>query len=62
MGNAHLELQELDNALVYHNKDLQVGKSRNYEDIKARALSNLGRVYTLQGQFTSVSTQNCSLL
>ncbi|KAL4217492.1 hypothetical protein ACF0H5_023941 [Mactra antiquata] len=51
IGNAYLELGKLNQALDYHNRDLDIARDNNFEDAKSRALDNLGRVYARKGEY-----------
>nr|CAB3267330.1 tetratricopeptide repeat protein 25 [Phallusia mammillata] len=51
IGNAYLELGQTEEALEYHQKDLDISQKHNFQDAKSRALDNLGRVYARVGKF-----------
>lgn len=52
IGNAYLEMDNYDEALKYHEKDLKAAKKREDKEAKSRALDNLGRLYAKQGEYT----------
>ncbi|XP_063041806.1 outer dynein arm-docking complex subunit 4 [Engraulis encrasicolus] len=51
IGNALIDLGDMDKALVHHYKDLELAKQSNQLDPKSRALDNIGRVYARIGNF-----------
>ncbi|KAK2150784.1 hypothetical protein LSH36_389g01003 [Paralvinella palmiformis] len=51
MGNAYIELGELDKALHHHNIDLEMAKKNKLKEANSRALDNLGRVYARSGEY-----------
>jgi len=51
IGNAYIEMDQLDKALKSHQKDLDVCKRNKLEDGKSRALDNVGRVYARMGKY-----------
>ncbi|XP_026180953.1 outer dynein arm-docking complex subunit 4 [Mastacembelus armatus] len=52
IGNALIELGDMDNALNHHQKDLEMAKQCKLQEAMSRALDNIGRVYAQTGQFT----------
>ncbi|KAG7504724.1 tetratricopeptide repeat protein 25 [Solea senegalensis] len=52
IGNALMDLGEMDKALDHHEKDLELAKQCNHSEAKSRALDNIGRVYAHTGKFT----------
>lgn len=56
MGTAHLDRDELDQAMECHQKDLAIAKRIKNEEAEGRALANTGRVYARQGNYNKVST------
>ncbi|XP_019949856.2 outer dynein arm-docking complex subunit 4 isoform X2 [Paralichthys olivaceus] len=52
IGNALIELGDMDNALEHHQKDLELAKQCNHPEAMSRALDNIGRVYAQIGDFT----------
>ncbi|XP_073230927.1 outer dynein arm-docking complex subunit 4-like [Porites lutea] len=52
IGNAYLEMDNYEEALKYHEKDLKAAKKREDKEAKSRALDNLGRLYAKQGEYT----------
>ncbi|XP_029293478.1 outer dynein arm-docking complex subunit 4 isoform X2 [Cottoperca gobio] len=52
IGNALIELGDMDNALAHHQKDLELAKRCKLPEAMSRALDNIGRVYAQIGQFT----------
>ncbi|XP_053386107.1 outer dynein arm-docking complex subunit 4-like isoform X9 [Mercenaria mercenaria] len=51
IGNCYLELNKLNQAMDYHNRDLDIAREYNLEDAKSRALDNLGRVHARKGEY-----------
>nr|XP_046272370.1 outer dynein arm-docking complex subunit 4 [Scatophagus argus] len=51
IGNALIDLGDLDKALDHYNKDLELAKQCKLPDATSRALDNIGRVYAQTGQF-----------
>ncbi|XP_030649491.1 outer dynein arm-docking complex subunit 4 [Chanos chanos] len=51
IGNALMDLGEMDKALDNHQKDLELARQGNLIDSKSRALDNIGRVYARIGKF-----------
>ncbi|XP_028675435.2 outer dynein arm-docking complex subunit 4 [Erpetoichthys calabaricus] len=51
IGNAQIEMGDMDGALQSHEKDLEIAKQNNLMDAKSRALDNIGRVYARIGKF-----------
>lgn len=51
IGNAYLELGKLNQAMDYHQRDLDIARDHNLEDAKSRALDNLGRVHARRGEY-----------
>ncbi|XP_054861302.1 outer dynein arm-docking complex subunit 4 isoform X1 [Amphiprion ocellaris] len=51
MGNAWLDLGDVDKALEHHHKDLELSKQCSMPEALSRALDNIGRVYAQTGQF-----------
>ncbi|XP_026888967.2 tetratricopeptide repeat protein 25 isoform X1 [Electrophorus electricus] len=51
MGNALMDLGDMDKALDNHLKDLELAKQGKLMDSKSRALDNIGRVYARTGKF-----------
>ncbi|XP_037647977.1 tetratricopeptide repeat protein 25 [Sebastes umbrosus] len=51
IGNALIELGDMDQALEHHQKDLELAKQCKFPDAMSRALDNIGRVYAQVGQF-----------
>ena len=49
MGNAHMDLDQLDPALEYFQKDLEIARKKNSDDSLNRALTNMGRIYVRRG-------------
>lgn len=52
IGNAYLEMDNYDEALKYHEKDLKAAKKHDNKEAKSRALDNLGRLYAKSGEYT----------
>ncbi|XP_044038496.1 outer dynein arm-docking complex subunit 4 [Siniperca chuatsi] len=52
IGNALIDLGDIDKALNHHQKDLELAKQCKLPDAMSRALDNIGRVYAQIGQFT----------
>lgn len=52
IGNAYLEMENYDEALKYHEKDLKAAKKQDNKEAKSRALDNLGRLYAKRGEYT----------
>ncbi|XP_070779870.1 outer dynein arm-docking complex subunit 4 [Enoplosus armatus] len=52
IGNALIDLGDMDKALVHHQKDLELAKQCKLPDAMSRALDNIGRVFAQIGQFT----------
>ncbi|KAL7378138.1 hypothetical protein ABVT39_009166 [Epinephelus coioides] len=52
IGNALIDLGDMDKALEHHQKDLELAKQCKLPDAMSRALDNIGRVYAQTGQFT----------
>ncbi|XP_033998675.1 tetratricopeptide repeat protein 25 [Trematomus bernacchii] len=51
IGNALIDLGDMDKALEHHQKDLELAKQCKLPDAMSRALDNIGRVYAQIGQF-----------
>ncbi|XP_063759788.1 outer dynein arm-docking complex subunit 4 isoform X2 [Eleginops maclovinus] len=51
IGNALIDLGNMDKALEHHQKDLELAKQCKLPDATSRALDNIGRVYAQIGQF-----------
>jgi tetratricopeptide (TPR) repeat protein len=51
LGNAYLELGDYNKSLEYHNRDLKIAETKQFNERSSRALDNLGRVYARSGQF-----------
>ncbi|MGH0160690.1 UNVERIFIED_CONTAM: hypothetical protein FKN15_047267 [Acipenser sinensis] len=51
LGNAKIEIGDMDGALECHNKDLEIARQNNLPESKSRALDNVGRVYARIGKF-----------
>nr|XP_015217704.1 PREDICTED: tetratricopeptide repeat protein 25 isoform X1 [Lepisosteus oculatus] len=51
MGNALIEMGDMDGALDNHKRDLDIAKENNLPEAKSRALDNIGRVYARIGKF-----------
>jgi len=51
IGNAHLEMGNLELALQHHQEDFEISKDLQFLDAKSRALDNLGRVHARAGNF-----------
>ncbi|XP_008328173.1 outer dynein arm-docking complex subunit 4 isoform X2 [Cynoglossus semilaevis] len=52
IGNALIDLGDMDAALQHHQKDLKLAEQRSNTEATSRALDNIGRVYAQTGQFT----------
>ncbi|XP_028841969.1 tetratricopeptide repeat protein 25-like isoform X1 [Denticeps clupeoides] len=52
IGNALMDLGQMDEALENHQKDLELAEQCLNIDGKSRALVNIGRLYACTGQFT----------
>lgn len=52
IGNAHLEMENYEEALKFHEKDLKAAKKMENKEAKSRALDNLGRLYAKMGEYT----------
>ncbi|XP_068606424.1 outer dynein arm-docking complex subunit 4 [Brachionichthys hirsutus] len=52
MGNALIDLGDMDQALHHHQKDLELAQQSKDPDEMSRALDNIGRVYAQIGQFS----------
>ncbi|XP_041813827.1 outer dynein arm-docking complex subunit 4 [Chelmon rostratus] len=52
IGNALIDLGDMDKALGHHQKDLELAKQCKLPDAMSRALDNIGRVYAQTGQFS----------
>ncbi|XP_071401543.1 outer dynein arm-docking complex subunit 4 isoform X1 [Centroberyx affinis] len=52
IGNALIDLGDMDKALDHHQKDLELATQCKLSDAKSRALDNIGRVYARIGKFT----------
>ncbi|XP_068192860.1 outer dynein arm-docking complex subunit 4 [Antennarius striatus] len=52
MGNALIEIGDMEQALYHHQKDLELAKQCKDPDKMSRALDNIGRVYAQLGQFS----------
>ncbi|GAA6217988.1 tetratricopeptide repeat protein 25 isoform X1 [Lates japonicus] len=52
IGNALIDLGDMDKALDHHRKDLELAKQCKLPEAMSRALDNIGRVYARIGQFT----------
>ncbi|KAF7668730.1 hypothetical protein LDENG_00290970 [Lucifuga dentata] len=51
IGNAWMELGDMDNALIHYQKDLDLAIECNLPDAKSRALDHIGCVYARTGKF-----------
>ncbi|KAM8945602.1 outer dynein arm-docking complex subunit 4 [Pelodytes ibericus] len=51
IGNAQMDMGQMDAALESHSKDLEIAKQCNLPEAKSRALDNIGRVYARIGKF-----------
>lgn len=51
IGNAYVELGQLNKALKQHQKDLELSRKSDSDDGKSRALDNIGRVYARLGKY-----------
>nr|XP_014350291.1 PREDICTED: tetratricopeptide repeat protein 25 isoform X1 [Latimeria chalumnae]XP_014350292.1 PREDICTED: tetratricopeptide repeat protein 25 isoform X2 [Latimeria chalumnae] len=51
IGNAQIEMGDMEAALEYHKKDLEIAHEHDLLDAKSRALDNIGRVYARIGDF-----------
>jgi tetratricopeptide (TPR) repeat protein len=51
LGNAYLELGDYEKSLDYHNRDLKIAETKQFNERSSRALDNLGRVYARSGKF-----------
>ncbi|XP_054402383.1 outer dynein arm-docking complex subunit 4 isoform X3 [Pongo abelii] len=51
IGNAQIELGQMEAALQSHRKDLEIAKEYDLPDAKSRALDNIGRVFARVGKF-----------
>jgi tetratricopeptide (TPR) repeat protein len=51
IGNAHLELGHVDVALEHFEKDMQIATEEDYVEAKGRAFFNLGKAYTIMGNY-----------
>ncbi|KAM3863785.1 outer dynein arm-docking complex subunit 4 [Diretmus argenteus] len=52
LGNALMDLGDMDKALEHHRKALDLATQYKLPDAKSRALDNIGRVYARIGKFT----------
>ncbi|XP_040047921.2 outer dynein arm-docking complex subunit 4 [Gasterosteus aculeatus] len=52
IGNALMDLGDMDKAIQHHQKDLELAKECELPDAMCRALENIGRVYAQFGRFT----------
>ncbi|XP_037331864.2 outer dynein arm-docking complex subunit 4 isoform X2 [Pungitius pungitius] len=52
IGNALMDLGDMDKAIEHHQKDLELAEECKLPDAMARALENIGRVYAQFGRFT----------
>uniref|UniRef100_A0A673BIZ4 Outer dynein arm-docking complex subunit 4 n=1 Tax=Sphaeramia orbicularis TaxID=375764 RepID=A0A673BIZ4_9TELE len=52
IGNALIELGDMNKALDHHQKDLELAKQCKLPEAMSRALDNIGRVYAQTAQFT----------
>ena len=57
LGNAALDVNDLQQALDYHQRDLNLGKTKGNDEAISRGLSNVGRVYARLGQFDKVCSK-----
>ncbi|KAG8566052.1 hypothetical protein GDO81_013074, partial [Engystomops pustulosus] len=51
IGNAHMDMGQMEEALQSHKKDLKIANECNLPEAKSRALDNIGRVYARIGKF-----------
>uniref|UniRef100_A0A8D0HBX7 Outer dynein arm-docking complex subunit 4 n=1 Tax=Sphenodon punctatus TaxID=8508 RepID=A0A8D0HBX7_SPHPU len=51
IGNAHIEMGQMGEALQSHKMDLEIAKENELPDAISRALDNIGRVYARIGKF-----------
>ncbi|KAM4598220.1 outer dynein arm-docking complex subunit 4 [Polymixia lowei] len=52
IGNALIDLEDMEKALDHHRKDLELATQCDLPDAKSRALDNIGRVYARIGKFS----------
>uniref|UniRef100_A0A8D3A4E8 Outer dynein arm-docking complex subunit 4 n=1 Tax=Scophthalmus maximus TaxID=52904 RepID=A0A8D3A4E8_SCOMX len=52
IGNALINLGDMDKALVHHQKDLELAKLCNHSGAMSRAMDNIGKVYAQTGHLT----------
>ncbi|XP_029365136.1 outer dynein arm-docking complex subunit 4 [Echeneis naucrates] len=52
IGNALIDLGDMEKAIDHHQKDLELAKQCKLPEAMSRALDNIGRVYARLGQFT----------
>uniref|UniRef100_A0A8D3C175 Outer dynein arm-docking complex subunit 4 n=1 Tax=Scophthalmus maximus TaxID=52904 RepID=A0A8D3C175_SCOMX len=52
IGNALINLGDMDKALVHHQKDLELAKQCNHSEAMSRAMDNIGKVYAQTGHLT----------
>ncbi|XP_076374178.1 outer dynein arm-docking complex subunit 4-like isoform X2 [Tachypleus tridentatus] len=48
IGSAHMESGDLESALQFHQKDLELGEQYNLEESRSRAMDNIGRIFALR--------------
>ncbi|KAJ8414354.1 hypothetical protein AAFF_G00052240 [Aldrovandia affinis] len=51
IGNALIDMEDMDGALESHRKDLDLARQSKLTDAKSRALDNIGRVYARIGKY-----------
>ncbi|KAJ8364558.1 hypothetical protein SKAU_G00133890 [Synaphobranchus kaupii] len=51
IGNALIDLEDMDGALDSHKRDLDLARQNKLTDAKSRALDNIGRVYARIGKY-----------
>ncbi|KAM4691884.1 outer dynein arm-docking complex subunit 4 [Rhinophrynus dorsalis] len=51
IGNAQMDMGQMESALQSHKKDLNIANDYNLPEAKSRALDNIGRVYARIGKF-----------
>ncbi|XP_073539650.1 outer dynein arm-docking complex subunit 4 isoform X2 [Phyllobates terribilis] len=51
IGNALMDMGQMEEALQSHQKDLKIANESNLPEAKSRALDNIGRVYARIGKF-----------
>ncbi|CAG5118865.1 unnamed protein product [Candidula unifasciata] len=51
MGNAYMELNDYENAIIHHSLDLAIAEQWYIDQAELRALDNLGRAYARNGEY-----------